>query len=108
MQTTQDDAGTLWSLVGKSSQTAMDVAHFSFQFAVQQAEMYATAREQQRSEEKISRMNEACKARMTDIYQGYKKAKRKVQELVQHGQETEAQLQAENDELRAKYNQKDS
>ncbi|KAL4527916.1 hypothetical protein Ndes2437B_g00044 [Nannochloris sp. 'desiccata'] len=108
MQTTQEDASTLWSLVGKSSQTAMDVAHFSFQFAVQQAEMYATTREQQRSEEKISRMNEACKTRMTDLYQGYKKAKRKVQELVQHGQEVEAQLQAENEELRAKYNQKDS
>jgi hypothetical protein len=53
-------------------------------------------------------MNEACKTRMTDLYQGYKKAKRKVQELVQHGQEAEAQLQAENEELRAKYNHKDS
>jgi hypothetical protein len=70
--------------------------------------MYATAREQQRSEEKIARMNEACKTRMTDLYQGYKKAKRKVQELVQHGQEVETQLQAENEELRAKYNHKDS
>ena len=86
----------------------MDVAHFSFQFALQQAEMYATAREQQLSEEKIARMNEACKARMTDLYSGYKKAKRKVQELVQHGQEIESQFQAENEELRAKYNQKDS
>ena len=88
--------------MGKSSKTAFEVVHTSIQFAVRQAEMYATAREQQSSESKLAQMKEACKSKINQVHQGYKKAKRKLEEAVAHGQG----LEAENAELRAKYNSK--